>query len=378
MEDPDQPNQPPYKKQQRYNTHSQSGVHPRHSPPDLEDLSPEQAVSEYLEYRKFDSAQSTVQNLRYRLKQFIIWAKKHEVTTMAEISGRKAERFKQWRIQECGLNPVTLEQHIRQFRLFIEWCEANDLVRVGTADKIIIPNVSDKEAVRDTKVDYETGETIVDHLARFEWATSRHIIFHLLWHTGMRRSALRALDVEDWHLLEDREGAESEHGILTVRNRPETGTPIKKREDGERNITVTKRRLADALKDYIAQNRHDVSDEHGRNPLITTSHGRMHTNTIARNVYQVTRPCFYSGECPHDRDIETCEATENSGYSKCPSSVSPHAIRRGAITAHLSRHVPMEVASERMAVSVDTLKLHYDARDKEEMRSNRSQYLGNL
>jgi integrase len=333
----------------------------------LEPLTPEEAVEQYLASRKADASPTTIKNHRYRLKQFLIWADQQGLDNMNDVSGRTAERFKNYRLNECDINTITLEAHLRTFRLLLRWCEANEAVEPGVADKLIIPRLPEKEKVREEFVDYDTAEEIIDYLMKYEYANLSHIIFHLLWHSGMRRGALHSLDLEDWH---------PDESILCIRNRE--GTPLKLGDEGERNINITDNRLVQALSDYVDQNRHDVSDDMGRKPLLTTRYGRPHLTTIQNNVYRVTRPCFYSSRCPHDRDIDECEATDPQKYASCPSSVSPHPIRRGAITAHLNRNVPMQIASERMSVSVDTLELHYDARSLEEKRENRRQYLDNI
>jgi len=333
---------------------------------ELEPLAPEKAVEEYLRSREHDATASTVRNHRYRLKQFLVWCEEHSLDNMNNLTGRMCEQFKNWRISECDVNSVTLEQHLRTFRVFVRWCESNEAVEEGIGDKILVPKVSKGEKVRDELVTPEEAEQIIDFLCRFEWASTSHIIFHVGWHTGCRRRALYALDVEDWH---------SEERYLSFRHRPESDTPLKLAEEGERNVTIADDRLAEALDDWVERNRHDVTDEHDREPLLTSSQGRLHYSSIQWQVYKVTRPCYYADGCPHGRDIDDCEATSSDGYSQCPSSKSPHPVRRGAITAHLNENVPKEIASERMSVSVDTLEQHYDARTKEEKRQAREQFL---
>jgi hypothetical protein len=132
------------------------------------------------------------------------------------------------------------------------------------------------------------------------------------------------------------------------------------------------------LDDFIAFNHGKTDDDNGRMPLLGTAYGRPSLATIRRKVYQVTRPCVYTDECPHDREIEECEATKSGHASKCPSSVSPHAIRRGSITYHLNAGVPKEVVSDRMNVSDEVLEKHYDERTAGERRSQRSSYLDNI
>jgi hypothetical protein len=143
-------------------------------------------------------------------------------------------------------------------------------------------------------------------------------------------------------------------------------------------VTVHDERLVDAINDWIADQRPETVDEHGREPLVSSGAGRMYPQSITGVCYRVTRPCVIGAGCPHDRDPDDCKATKYSHASKCPSSVSSHPLRRSAITHHLSEDVPKEVCSDRMSVSPEVLDQHYDARDVEQKRQNREQYLDRL
>jgi hypothetical protein len=85
----------------------------------------------------------------------------------------------------------------------------------------------------------------------------------------------------------------------------------------------------------------------------------------------MTRPCEYSNDCPYDRSIEDCEATAYSKAAQCPGSVSPHPLRRSAITEALNEGHSKELVSDRMDVSTDVLEKHYDARSESEKRELR-------
>jgi len=70
---------------------------------------------------------------------------------------------------------------------------------------------------------------------------------------------------------------------------------------------------------------------------------------------------------PHGRDMDDCQALGGDDYAPttCPSSRSPDAWRRGAITHHLTEDVPVDMVSNRMNVSRDVLEAHYDRLDEE-------------
>lgn len=125
------------------------------------------------------------------------------------------------------------------------------------------------------------------------------------------------------------------------------------------------------LDDYIADRRPDVTDENDRRPLIATKHGRPSRTTLRKRIRCLTRPCEYTGECPHGRDLDECEATTYTYAARCPGSVPPHALRRSAITAWLNDGHSKELISDRMNVSKKILDKHYDGRSEDEKREFR-------
>lgn len=160
-------------------------------------------------------------------------------------------------------------------------------------------------------------------------------------------------------------------------HRPKSDTPIKNGFDGERFIGLSGW-LCKLLDDWLRDRRPDVTDEHGREPLLATQYGRPGRTTLPKYAYQYSRPCAYGKECPHGRDPNSCEAIERGKASKCPSSISPHAIRRGSITHHLSKDIPETAVSDRANVSQRVLEQHYDRRSQREKMEQRRQYLDQL
>lgn len=69
--------------------------------------------------------------------------------------------------------------------------------------------------------------------------------------------------------------------------------------------------------------------------------------TLRGDCYGYTSPCVSTGEYPHDRDPDDCDAMACTVAFDCPSSVSPHALRRGGITPHPNSDVTKEAVSDR-------------------------------
>jgi len=206
---------------------------------------------------------------------------------------------------------------------------------------------------------------ILEYVSRYQYASRTHVVFALLWRTGIRTGSIRALDVGDFYPDEQ---------ALELVHRPETGTPLKNKQNAERMVALDGR-LIRMLEEYIDGPRHDKKDEYDRELLVTTQQGRPAASTIRDTIYRITRPCTVGKECPHDRDPDDCPAMETRSSSRCPSSRSPHDIRSGAITAHLLEDVPVEIVSERCDVSRDVLDRHYDRRTEREKMEQRRDYL---
>ncbi|WP_313691611.1 site-specific integrase [Halorarum halobium] len=183
-----------------------------------------------------------------------------------------------------------------------------------------------------------------------------HVLIALLWETGMRMGASHAVDLTDVSFEDER---------VELVHRPNQDTTLKNGKSGERFVAMSTE-LAKMLEDHVDEVRHDVTDDHGREPLLTTEHGRMCRTTIRRNVNRVTAPCYLNESCPD---------CNHSTQEKCPEAVSPHAIRRGSITHFLTKDVPVEVVSDRMGVSRKVLDKHYDKRSAEVKLEQRRGYL---
>jgi site-specific recombinase XerD len=335
---------------------------------ELEPLAPSEAKEMFLAERRGQVAERTVQADDYRLRHLIAWMEDNGIENTNDLTGRILHKFRLWRKEDGDLNKVSLRTQLKSLRVFIKWCESIDAVKEGLHEKILLPSPSKEEERREETLRTGQAEEVLDYLRRFEYASRTHTLLDLLWHTGLRIGAVYSLDIEDYDSEEER---------LEMTHRPETGTALKNKSEGERMIALS-RYVCEVLDDFIEHNRLDTLDENGREPLFTSEQGRLTISTMRERVYTVTRPCYYGDECPHERDIDDCEATRYGYRSKCPSSVSPHSVRRGAITHFLTEDIPEQVVSDRMNVGQDVLDKHYDKRSEEVKVEQRRGYLDNI
>ncbi|PSQ54650.1 integrase [Halobacteriales archaeon SW_8_68_21] len=323
----------------------------------LEPITPERTLELYLDDKERDCQQATVAAHRSRLGFFVEWCSVEGIDSLDELSARDLHEFRVWRRED--LNVVSEKTQMDSLRVFIEWCETIDAVESGLYRKVNSPNLDNGENARDTVLRSDRAREILAYLERYEYATTEHVCWVILTETGVRLGGARALDVEDYP-------GDIETPHIEIHHRPESDTPIKNKEPGERRVAVSDE-ACDVIEDHLRERRPDIADEHGRHPLLATQRGRVGTSTIRTYVYRWSRPCTIGRECPHDRDPDDCEAaTTEAQAARCPSSVTPHPIRRGYITQLLRAGVPVEVVSDRCNVSPAIIDQHYDVRSKED------------
>lgn len=329
---------------------------------ELEPMHPEEGVSRFLEHKEGEYSAETHREMGYSLQRFLEWCEDEGIENLNVVTGRTVSDYTKWRKQ--SVKPATVKTDIDRVRVMLRYCETLNAVDRGLADTISSPQVADEDEVRTVKVTTEEAEAILDYLETFEYASFRHTLFLVLWHTQMRMGSAHALDVEDFR--EDRLGA-----YLDLQHRPKTGTPLKNKLQGEREIGLSDE-VAEVLNAYITYHRANVVEDSGREPLFATQDVRAGKTTIQRNIYSVTRPCYYNGgECPYDYDPAECEFNGYNTASQCPGSKSPHAVRRGSIQKALDNGARKDNVADRANVSTTVLDKHYDTKEKKQKRERR-------
>jgi site-specific recombinase XerD len=326
-----------------------------------EDLSPREAWESYVDQRQTETTDQSQATYYYRLKLWVEWCEEQGVEQVGDLSGWTLEQFRSHRSGE-GIAPTTLRGEMQTLKNFVEYLERIEAVDKDLAEKVKVPEVPEGQESDDTRLTTDEAYRLINYYRESptESGSLSHAFLELVWHTGARLGAIRALDVRDYH---------SEEQYVEFVHRPEQGTPLKNKSNGERLVSL-RRAVCDGLDAYIQNERWNKHDEYGRQPLFASAQGRPSRNTVRVWMYHATLPCIY-GPCPHGHDPETCEFTDYNQASKCPSSRSPHQVRTGSITWHRNRGVPKEVTRTRVNASERVIDQHYDkaeARDRMELR----------
>jgi site-specific recombinase XerD len=186
---------------------------------ELEPIAPAEAKEMFLAQRRDEVAEATLQGYHYRLKPFVQWCEQEDVTNLNDLTARSLHEYRLWRKEDGDLKTITLKGQLSTLRVFVKFLESIDGVEQGLHDKMLIPSVEDEEAVSNSILEAERAEQVLDYLGKYEYASKRHALIAVLWHTGCRMGAAHSLDVGDFNPDEQ---------SLEIRHRPETETNLKK------------------------------------------------------------------------------------------------------------------------------------------------------
>ncbi|EMA39167.1 tyrosine-type recombinase/integrase [Halobiforma nitratireducens] len=333
--------------------------------PSLQPLAPAAGVDRYVTRRESEITPKTVDEYRRKLDYFLEFCEMQGIDDLNAFDGRLVDDYRVWRRDHASdavdtLGAKTMRDEMYLFRSFLRYLESIEAVRPGLADRVVVPELGDRDGVRDVEIAPEQVAAILEYLNTHRYADREHVVWLLHCRTGRRPGAIQSLDVPDVHL-------EAEP-YLTFRHRPGEGSRLKNGTKGEGDIAIMDA-VAAVLEDYIEHHREPVTDEYGREPLLTSAQGRLSKSVMRRYFYKWSRPCAYTNECPHGEVIEACPAAQSmDAASKCPSSHASYATRHGHITQLRRLGVPKSVISDRCDVSEEIIDKHYDERTAEDRR----------
>lgn len=327
-------------------------------------LSPRDAVERYLRKRRTDSTERTLKSYAARLERFLEWCEANEIERMGELSPWHVDEYDLAR-RELDLAPTTIKGHLTTLRIFLEYAESIGAVEEGLSDAVDVPALEAREEKSDQRLDADDATAALSFFRDSPkyFGVPMHAFLEVAWHVGARIGAIRGLDLGDY---------DADEQWLHFVHRPDSGTPLKNKRETERFVGINEH-VCDALDTYIARERSDVRDDEGREPLFAGRQGRSSFTTLRAWSYLGTEPCLWM-DCPHGRRRPTCEWTQRSHASKCPSSRSPHAVRTGSITWQLNQGLSIETVATRVGATPATIRRYYDvANQAEEFEERRRQ-----
>jgi len=333
------------------------------------DLSPREAVERWLAKQRVEKADQTVSAYWYRLKHFVAWCEDQGYESIRRLEPWDLETYETAR-RERGLEAITLEKELLTLKQFFDYCARVGLVLETLPEAIDPPRAGPHAQTSDIHLPASRAQALIQHYrdGGLHGHQLEHVFLELVWYSCARMGALRGLDVDDVDL---------DRHVLRFRHRPDEDTPLKNGRDSERPVLVPDA-VAVTLREYLKLNRHGVTDDYGRRPLLTTQHGRASTSTLRAAAYHATLPCRVE-PCPHDREQDSCEWWGGRRLAGgCPSSRSPHQILTGTITWHLTRGVPVEAIATKADKSVETIRRYYDKPAEDDLTARQDPHLAKL
>ncbi|MFC6973466.1 tyrosine-type recombinase/integrase [Halomicroarcula sp. GCM10025709] len=331
------------------------------------DLTPRSARERFLDECRIDSTDSTIRSYGNRLTPFVEWCEAEGITEVGDLSGWLLDEYRRSLTDDA---PVTVKGKMMAVKQLVGYLERIEAVEDDLEDKVPIPSLSAEDERSEVKLAPDDAAKLIEYHRNSVAmrGTAQHAMLEVLWFTGCRMSGVMALDLDDY---------DEEKGTLRFVNRPQTGTRLKNGNDGERPVAVPPQ-VVEVLDEFIARERPDKRDDHGRRPLFSTRQGRASDTSVRSWCYLGTQPCLYTS-CPHGRNREICKYRKRTHASQCPSSRSPHQIRTGSITWQLNCGMPIEDVAERVNSAPSTIRRHYDvATGEEKLEERRRNHIGNL
>ena len=342
---------------------------------DLEPLAPAEGVEMWLGRQASERSDATIQSYGYRLDQFTEWCESEGVENLNELGPRDVYRYDTDR-RSRELSRSTLNNQLGTLRLFLSFCEDLNAVSEEVVAAVDVPPMSKDHRVNEEKLAEDRAREILSRLDTYRFASREHALLALAWDTGCRLGSLRALDVTDVFLVDEDLGRlrhypeVDESTFEQIREevtppfvyfRHRDRTPLKNGRDGQRPVAL-REDAARVLGRFLKVNRVKTTDDADRPPVFSTEkgEGRMSKGAVRRVFNIVTQPCRLGGECPHGREVATCEAREHGLEQRCPSARSPHPVRTGSITWHRDRGWPPDALAERVNATPEVIREHYD------------------
>jgi hypothetical protein len=157
----------------------------------------------YLETNPWGVQASTVKSYRTRLKHFQEFCRENDIEDLQSAQSSHIDQFHNFLRAKPQLGSrSSVKSCLASFRKFLRYCERRDVFESGFHEFVILPTLSENEAVDEAILPHEEAEEILAHLANFKPFTREHVVWALLAETGVRQSTLYAFDLDDYDAQE--------------------------------------------------------------------------------------------------------------------------------------------------------------------------------
>ena len=288
---------------------------------DLEPMSPREARADWLN-RQEEKSDSTIRSYKDRTIHFIRFCDRVGMENLNDLTTRHIKEYESERLSK-GITESSQKNEWGTLARMLTHAADLNAVLLEVPEALNVPELSKSARINTETLPAERALNILENLGRYEYASREHVTFMLIWRTTMRLGAIYSLDVQDVYLDSDElerlrrqlleEGYtpsvvekvldRAETPFIYPRHRPDDGTPLKNRFDGERVINISDE-TGEVIRAYLKVNRHELTDENGRDPLFTSKKGvgRLSKTAIRNWMYILTQPCEFGGSCPHGKD----------------------------------------------------------------------------
>lgn len=127
------------------------------------------------------------------LNQFCEWCEENGIGSVRDLDGSHFLEYK-FHLQQ-RIADSTIRNHFSTLRTFFKFCKRVDATDQNQElhKKLETPDFDKGDLSRDDMMDFDEVKKLLRYLNKFEYATAKHAMFVVFWHTGCRRGHLEVL-----------------------------------------------------------------------------------------------------------------------------------------------------------------------------------------
>lgn len=218
----------------------------------LSESSPSELIDLFLAEWEADKAPSTYYNNKGHMDQFREWLADNRMDHIEDLDGKAPLQYKIHLKSDDSKNRTTVGNHFSTLRTFFKWSARYDFTDSALTDAMESPDFNKHGAARERMIPFDHAKDLLDYLKKFKYTTKDHIMVAIMCHTGCRRWAMCGLDLDDYSPVRERDSGQ--YGLFRFHYRPDTGTPLKNDEGGEREVMIWPH-FREIIEDYIDTHR---------------------------------------------------------------------------------------------------------------------------